>query len=63
MVTNKTPKELNDLGEDGWELVTHSTAVANGLLGSTGMNQYYVFKREIIVEISEENYDRKDKRS
>jgi len=31
-------EELNDLGDDGWELVSH-TAVA-------AMGQYYVFKRE-----------------
>ena len=32
-------KKLNELGEEGWELVTHTVAI-----GSYG-NQYYVFKR------------------
>ena len=35
--------ELNQLGEAGWELVTH-TAVSNLL----DVNQYYVFKREYL---------------
>ena len=30
-------EELNDLGDDGWELVSHTAAA---------MGQYYVFKRE-----------------
>ncbi len=39
--------ELNDLGEHGWELVTHSVAHSSSLIGST-FAQYYVFKREKI---------------
>ena len=38
-------RDLNRLGEDGWELVSH-TAVAVAGLTSRGFGQYYIFKRE-----------------
>jgi len=33
---------LNELGEDGWELVSHSAAA-----NERSMSQYYIFKREL----------------
>lgn len=36
--------DLNKLGDQGWELVSH-TAVAVSNLMSSGFGQYYVFKR------------------
>jgi hypothetical protein len=36
-----TERELNDLGEKGWELVTHT-----GFAWENRLCQYYVFKRE-----------------
>ena len=38
-------KSLNTLGDDGWELVTHTVAVIEYKLGPNDMNHYYVFKR------------------
>jgi len=39
--TKLTDDQLNRLGENGWELVSH-TAVVNG----RNFGQYYVFKRQ-----------------
>ena len=36
-----TEQKLNELGNDGWELVTHSVVIGNGF-----GTQYYIFKRE-----------------
>jgi len=38
-----TSGDLNNLGNNGWELVSHTGVAAYGQL-----NQYYVFKREKI---------------
>jgi hypothetical protein len=37
-----TNSDLNLLGSEGWELVTHTAVTAYGELG-----QYYVFKRPL----------------
>jgi hypothetical protein len=37
--------QLNEFGEKGWELVSHTAVAVSNLLGS-GFGQYYVFKRE-----------------
>ncbi len=42
-------KQLNELGESGWELVSHS-AVGNNY----GFIQYYVFKREFYEDDNSE---------
>ena len=39
-----TDEVLNDLGKQGWELVSH-TAVMGTFLGG---GQYYIFKREYL---------------
>lgn len=39
-----TDSDLNDLGKGGWQLVSHTAAVAYGQFG-----QYYVFMREILT--------------
>ena len=47
-----TDKQLNKLGQDGWELVAHSAVVVNGMLGSSNeLRQYYIFKRPHISSI------------
>lgn len=35
------PKELNDLGAEGWELI----AVRNPIFGGNSLNAEYIFKR------------------
>ncbi|MEK6829005.1 MAG: DUF4177 domain-containing protein [Nanoarchaeota archaeon] len=37
--------QLNNFGEQGWELVSHTAVAVANILGSA-MGQYYVFKRE-----------------
>lgn len=46
-------KELNELGADGWKLVSHTAIVYSGSL-----EQYYVFMRQIITpfEVMGERY-------
>jgi len=43
--------ELNDLGIEGWELVSHT-----GVAGYSEIQQYYVFKRRIEI-ICQERMD------
>lgn len=47
--------ELNKLGADGWELITHTAVVS-----PYAAQQYYVFKREIISENSEDTSNQQD---
>jgi hypothetical protein len=35
--------ELNELGSNGWQLISHSVAIADNIC-----RQYYVFMREIL---------------
>ncbi len=42
-----TDTELNRLGKEGWELVSHTAVVASHFLGASDFKQYYVFKREL----------------
>lgn len=40
--------ELNQLGRQGWELVSHTGIATSDFLGGAGQfKQYYVFKRPI----------------
>jgi aspartate-semialdehyde dehydrogenase len=41
-----TDEELNKLGQDNWELVSHSCVSVPSLFGHD-IVQYYVFKRKI----------------
>jgi hypothetical protein len=41
-----TETQLNSLGEEGWELVSHTAVATSNFLGGSGFGQYYVFKRE-----------------
>lgn len=38
--------QLNEFGEQGWELVSHTAVAVSNLFGGSGFGQYYVFKRE-----------------
>lgn len=40
--------ELNKLGQEGWELVSHSIVNRNGTFNSGTISHYYTFKRQII---------------
>ena len=44
--TKLTDAELNKLGDEGWELITHTAVAVNQFLSGAAFGQYYVFKRE-----------------